>query len=456
MRFFFQSMLRSVKTAGWQFLPGRMLAVAMIVLMLAACSNDSGTPDDRRFANDPAETQEAPTATIAASPSATVATTSQPVASPATVLKTRGAPSTFYLLVDGQLVATTVGGAETTQRTWKPADGAHFAAIDAAPDGSRVAAIEVPDDGAGSVDLVVFDQKGEAIFQASRVIDLATALATPISDGTSGAAAPELQVFVSWPASGNRVLVGSVDGQLRSIPLDGSDPVRFEPESLLVGLQWAQWSPNGSQIAALVRDTSGNGRIVSLKTDGATLTSKDLVASDSRADANSIEQVDWAADGASVFYVATNRDQQQPDGGQLYQQDLATGRVVLLATAGRAGPSGLIAGIDVSPDGRSIAYVVAVRDGSDQRFHSLIVKSLKNGLSYDVPVSMSAVPGVAWVPSGLVCDVTTRDGVQLILAEPDGAVSRLQPEVVGATPVAEGTPEVQATPVEGATPEAAG
>jgi len=429
----------------------RLSLVFMFVLVLAACGNDSGTPEDRQFANDPAETQEVPTATIAATP-ATQAPTSAVVVTPASILKTRGAPSTFYSLVDRQIVATTVHGSDATQAVWSAATGHHFAALDAAPDGSRVAAIQVPDGGSGTVDLVVYDAEGFVLFTSTGVIDLGTALATPISDGTGGAIRPELQVFVSWPASGNRLLVGSADGQLHSVPLDGSDGIRFQEEGDLAGLQRAQWSPNGSVIAAQIRDTQGHGRIVSLHINENTLVVEDLVPADARANLNSIEQFAWAADGASIFYVATQRDDQQTEGGQLYEQDLETGRTVLVATAGRAGPSGLIANFGISPDGRSIAYVVAVRDGSDQRFHSLIVKSLKNGVNYDVPVSMRAVPGISWVPGGLVCAIDGDSGSQLILAEPNGDVVPLNP-AVNATPVSGATPAPGATPESGATPD---
>jgi hypothetical protein len=434
----------------------RWFALLLVALLLVSCNNDSGTPDDRHFANDPADEQPIATETPSSTPLPTPTRDTSPKASPASILKTRGAPKTIYLLSADGITALTTGEADASETSWGPSTGKYFAAMDDAPDGSRVAAIELPlEAGSGTADLVVFDAAGGVSFTAADVLDLAAVDATPVSDGTSGAPVSTPGVFVSWSPLGNQILIGAADGQLHSVSLAGGEAVTFTSDTPLSGLQMARWSPHGSIIGALVRDNAGNGHLLSLTADGSTLTSEELVRADSRPNANSIELFQWSADGSSVLYVATRRENRQPSSGQLFRMDLKSGATLLVATAGRAGPSGIIASIDLSPDGRSIAYVIAVRDGDRQTFHSLVIKSLRDDRSYDVPVTSNAVPGVWWVSQGLVWDQTMAGDPRFVLVRPNGDVVEIAPAEPGATP-AGGTPVTDATPGSVATPEAAG
>jgi hypothetical protein len=56
----------------------------------------------------------------------------------------------------------------------------------------------------------------------------------------------------------------------------------------------------------------------------------------------------------------------------------------------------------VSPDGRSVAYVISVLDGSEWVFHSMWVRALDGSLSYQVPVApRGVVTNLAWFDRGI-------------------------------------------------------
>lgn len=419
------------------------LVACVVALLLASCSNDSSTPDDRRFANDPAdeETQATQTPTGTAVP--TVAQDTTPIASPASILKTRGSPETIYQLDEDGITSVTVADGTTTETTWAPGDGQRFAAIDDAPDGSRVAALVLPaNNSEGGANLVVFDSVGAVSLSITGILNLSSMFATPISDGTGGAMTQRPEVFVSWSPLNDQILVGSSDGQLRSVPTDGGEPIAYEPDVSLSGLEVAKWSPDGSVIGALVRDEAGLGRVLALSVDGASLASEVLIDSEDTENANSIEQFAWSADGSSILYVTASRENRDPVGGQLFNLDLDSGSSTLVATAGRGGPSAAIASFAPSPDGRLVAYVIAVRDGDRWIFHSLIVKSLRDGSSYDVPVGgINDIPDTWWVSEGLVWDRATSQDAAFVLVRPDGNEQELVPTATEGTAVTAATPE---------------
>jgi hypothetical protein len=425
---------------------GRWLVAILAILLVASCSDDSSTPEDRRFASDPTEegavATEAPTQT----PQPTTEVV-KPTASPAAILKTRGAPDTVYSLRDNQITAVTVTREQTAINSWPATENQIFEVIDDAPDGSRVAALVSI--GEERADLIIYDSKGNVVHSVEGILDLRGLSATPVSDGTGGALEAEMHLSISWSPLGDQILVSASDGQLRSIPAEGGDPVTYESDTSLNGLESAKWSPEGNVIGGLIRDASGIGQVYSLAIDGTKLTATELVSAKSIQNANSIELFAWSADGSSLFYVAANREGNEAVGGQLFNRNLGDDSEVLVATSGRGGPSGTIQSFVPSPDGRSVAVVIAVRDGREWTFHSLLVKSLRAGTTYDVPVSgVNAVPGVWWVSGGLVWDIAGESTETFVLSKPDGTETELTPGS------AQGTPVPGASP--GATPATAG
>jgi hypothetical protein len=240
---------------------------------------------------------------------------------------------------------------------------------------------------------------------------------------------------------GDQILAGASDGQLKSVPAAGGDPVTFEPDSPLDGLESAKWRPDGRSIGALVRNQSGIGELLTLAIDGVTLKSTVTVGTENLPRQNSVELFNWSVDGSSLFYLVTDRSSGDSTGGQLFELNLAENTPKLIATAGRGGPSGGIASFVPSPDGRSIAVTIAVRDGRTWSFHSLIVKSLRDGGSYDVPSGgLDDIPEVWWTSEGLAWNDVTRQSTEFVLAHPDGTEETITPDSLNGTPVPQATP----------------
>jgi WD40 repeat protein len=429
-----------LRTGPRSSVSGRWLIALLAILTVVACDNDSSTPEDRRFATDPTEegvvATEAPTET----PAPPTAEAAKPTASPAAILKSRGAPDTIYSLRDDTITAVTVVDGQTGITAWDAPEDQGFAAIDDAPDGSQLAALVTTAD--NTANLVIYDSAGSAVATVENILDLSGLSATPVSDGTGGALQAEMQLSISWSPLGDQILVSASDGQLRSVAASGGEPVSYEPDASLNGLESAKWSPEGNVIGALVRDASGIGKVYSLAVDGAKLKVSELVSAESIPNANSIELFAWSVDGSSIFYVAANRQGNEAVGGQLFNRSLGDDSATLVTTSGRGGPSGSIQSFVPSPDGRSVAVVIAVRDGRTWTFHSLLVKSLRSETTYDVPVSgVNEVPGVWWVSDGLVWNIAADPEDIFVLSKPDGSETELIPGDAQGTPKDDATPE---------------
>lgn len=417
-----------------------IVAVTCATVVLTACSNGSTTPDDRRFANDPTvEQTQSPESPVVEVTEEAEATEVGPIASPSSVLRSRGAPDTLYSLSDNVITSVAIGVESTSITDWSAEGGVEIAAIDDAPDGSRVAAMLIPD--AGDASLVIYDAAGAEQTRFDNLIEMDTMRATPVSDGTGGVAGSSIHLTVAWASLGDQILVSSSDGQLVSVPTGGGEPVVFTVSTPLDGLQDARWSPDGSRIGAFLRNSDGLGRIEVLTPDGSSLSRTESVGRENLPVGFSVEQFSWSVDGSSLFYVVADRTDGNPLGGQLYELILAENSPILIATSGRGGPSGTIESFVLSPDGRSIAIVIAVIDVDTVTFHSLLVKSLRNGSTYDVPIgSQSSVPEVWWAADGLVWNRDTAEGSEFTIEMP-GDIR--EPLTNGARP---GTPVPQATP----------
>ncbi|MEJ7837864.1 MAG: hypothetical protein WKF81_03565 [Thermomicrobiales bacterium] len=366
-------------------------------------------------------------------------TVAGPIASPSSVLRSRGAPDSLYSLTDNVITSVVIAEHQTSITEWSAQSGVEIAAIDGAPDGSRVAAILIPD--VGDASMVIYDAAGAEQTRFDNLIAMDTLRATPVSDGTGGVTGASVHVTVAWASLGDQILVSSSDGQLVSVPSDGGDPIVYTPSSPLDGLQDARWSPDGSRIGAFLRNAAGLGRIEVLTPDGATVSRSESVGRENLPVGFSVEQFNWSVDGSSLFYVVADRTEGNPLGGQLYELILAKNSPILIATSGRGGPSGTIESFVLSPDGRSIAIVIAVIDADTVTFHSLLVKSLRNGSTYDVLIgSQSSVPEIWWAADGLVWNRDTADGSEFTIEMP-GDIR--EPLINGAR---QGTPVPQATP----------
>jgi len=362
--------------------------VLVVAVMLAACGSEA--QDDRRFANEPVATRaatETPAATEVTEPTAT----SMPLASPETLLTTRGAPDTLYTLSTGDLIAFTPdsdGGSTTTidlpdERS--PLDA------DASPSGDRVAVLVGPKDGAaGDVSLLIYDRAGEQIETPRTVFDGTAASATP------DATAAEDRFSITWSPQGDAVLVAGAEA-LVNVPISG-EPEPIALDGVAGTIRRAVWGPQGTDVALLVAQSDSAQEVLLLRRDGKVKEVPALTTEPGM----SIEHLGWLPDGSGLIFLRSQVTDGVPMGGQISIYRFAEDSTTLLATAGQGGPSAAITSVALSPDGRSVAYVISIRDGEQWAFHSLWIRSVKQPLAYQVPVdNATAVTRLWWVDRGL-------------------------------------------------------
>jgi hypothetical protein len=413
-------------------LVGVLLALA---IALAACGSDA--EDNRRFANEPVTERPATTTPLPVEQGEPTATAA-PLASPVTLLTTRGAPDTLYTVANDDLVALTMGlGGPVEQRIDLP-DDRPLLGFDASPSGDRVAALVGPaaDQGSG-MSLLFYDRAGKHIDEP-RILP-APSSATPL-----GAESPS-GVSVAWSPQGDAVLVAGARS-LVNVPVSG-EPEAFPLNGVGGTIRRAVWSPQGAQMAIHVMHDNTSQEVMLLNRSGKITELPALNVEPG----SSIEQLDWLPDGSGLIYLRAQLRDAVPLEGQIFTYRLAEQSPLLVATSGQGGPSATITTFAPSPDGRSVAYVIAIRNGEEWSFHSLWVRSYKQPLSYQVPVdSVAAVTRLWWIDRGLAWDQTLTDSgtspseiVFIDTKDKPTVVLQMTPEAPAATP--EATPA--ATPV---------
>lgn len=433
------------------------LASGMIaaVLLLASCGDGGG--DDRQFANEPVTreaTPEIPTATTSSVPTAT----SVPMASPETLLRTRGAPDTLYTVASGQLVSVTVSEDGTDVRPIALPEGQQLIAFDGSPNGDRVAVLT----GASpELSLLLYDRSGKQLQEPVNVFvgGRGTPVASPVvamPDADDEAASSS----VTWSPQGRAVLVVG-PASVVNVPVGGA-PEPIDLSGVRGTIRSAAWSPQGSQLALLTLRANGSQRVVLLDREGQGREVAPLEANPG----TSIEELQWLPDGSGLLFVRAPLVDGVPMNGQLFVYRFKEPLPTLVATSGQGGPSASITAVAPSPDGRSVAYVISIRDGERWSFHSLWVRSFRQPLAYEVPVrGAAAVSTVWWVDRGLAWDEMVRlDEASpreiVFLSDKRGPTVLLQatPTAPGATPVASpgatpvGTPIASPAAAPGATP----
>jgi hypothetical protein len=369
------------------------------------------------------------------------------MASPETLLRTRGAPDTLYTVASGQLVSVTVGHDGTDVRPIALPDRHVLVDFDASPNGDRVAVLTRADT---MFSLLLFDRSGK---QLQQPVALApggggTPVASPDIATPDAGDEPALS-SVSWSPQGRAVLVVGSAG-LVNVPIGG------QPEAIDLGgvrgaILSAAWSPQGSQLALLTLQPNGSQRVVLLDREGQGREIAPLEVNPG----TSIEQLQWLPDGSGMLFVRAPLVDGVPMNGQLFVYRFKDPLPTLVATSGQGGPSASITAVTPAPDGRSVAYVISIRDGEHWSFHSLWVRSFRQPLAYEVPVSdAAAISTVWWVDRGLAWDEMVRlDEASpreiVFLSDTSGPTVLLQatPMANGATPIASPVASPGATPV---------
>ncbi len=435
-------------------MPRRILGLISLVIvagLIVACADDSGTDDDRRFANEPA-TQVATEATATELTQPDPEPTNPPLASPESLLHARGAPTVIYALVDGEIeiVDTTRPG----EHTVIPAEpGRQFAGIASSPNGDRVAALTIPGEGSSDgADVVMFDQTGRELRRWSTIGDPGIQAATPVSGELYGETIPGT---ISWAAEGNSLLLVLDGRQLISVDINGDAAMLRVPERIH-DITYAAWSPRGDKIALLANGSQGNDVIwvIDPSVDGESA----IQVVPPNADASNpgrVTRFSWLPDGSGFAYILEHDTGSTPTSGQLYTLNLNTGIKLLVATPGRGGPAASIVDFVVAPDGKSIAYTIAIPIDDQWMFDSLWIRSFKSTNLYNVPVGTpDGVDQVWWTDSGIAWEQQTGALREIVLKPFEGDPQLLRtiepggPATPEATPIV-GTPDVappEATP----------
>src|SRR5690606_1667546 len=133
----------------------------------------------------------------------------------------------------------------------------------------------------------------------------------------------------------------------------------------------------------------------------------------------SITNLQWLPTGLASGTVAGSLDDGAVMNGQLYAHRSGEQVTTLVATSAQGGPTATISDAVVSPDGRSVAYAIMVRDLDEWHLHSLWVKPIAGGPAISIPITNSTpITGLVWSAEGLVWQ--QEDGNQYVV---DGSLA---------------------------------
>ncbi|MGC4190366.1 MAG: hypothetical protein QM589_03920 [Thermomicrobiales bacterium] len=423
-----------------------VVPAGMSLLLLAGCgSSGSNVPDDRQFASS-AKTAPAaettPTVT-AAPPTAQAATSGQP-AQASNPFSTRGAPSDAFVWDGQSLTIIGLSGEEPVLTRIVPELVAGEIIRDAvsAPSGDRFAVLTsdaVWSPSSLKVSLYARDGRpvasplGVASTPATPVaspVGVASPVATPASpeasgmgDGT-GARLVALPSSLTWAPSGDRLVVNVAGSSVAVLGVDDSGlaagaTIAIPPEAGTMAGAWL--SPRGDSLLLVLTDARGSRAIATVSLAGTDRRPHVVWPGTDERRTKSIREAAWLPDGTGIVFTT---DQGGATGsGNLYEVRLTNLEPRVLATAGRAGPSARVGMFAMSPDGKSIAYTLETPDGDGWSFHSLWVRSIRDGSSVEVSTANGAeVSQPVWTSRGLLWEQSSADGshAELVLATSDG------------------------------------
>ncbi len=442
----------------------RIVTVLVVAGLLVACADDSATPDDRRFANEPST--EVPEATSPAQTPVAAAPTPLPQASPESLLDAPDTPRFIFILLDGSIDVIDTVGSEPPRRIIAP-DSRGFVAIARSPVDDRVAALTMPvtETVDGRAEVVMYDRQGQVLKGWPDLPSATGNIATPRSDAD---AVPVPAPSISWGPDVNRLLVSMGGSELVSIDIDGAASVIPVPAPVQQ-VTHAAWSPQDDQIAMLAPNAEGSTAIwvFSPYVDGVSMRQVAPPNADA-SNLGSVTQFAWLPDGSGLAYILSGNTGTGAAGGQLYTINLKLGIKLLVATPGRGGPAAEIVDFALSPDGRAIAYTIAIPDGEQWQFHSLWVRSVQTRAVYNVPAGNPerierlwwAGSGIAWQQQAggtleIVAQMAGENPVMVFTPDPggDGLTSATPDPATPAASTPAATP-ISATPVQ-ATPDRA-
>lgn len=432
-----------VHIVRWLKNQGVLATVLLCALMvLSACGDESSpgaeTEDEgRRFVTERNPTTE-PTEVVAATPQAEmVMPTMIPTISTQDLLLARGAPKVIYLLNDDVLTAY-----DADLRTFTPVlipTDVQVIDFTSSPTGDRVGVLGVAENRVG---VHFFGADGAplgepvAVSIAARLQNAASPIASPVATPTASAP-PALNI--DWIPQGDGVVV-SGPGVLQRVSMNGSVmPVsRTGATGTVVN---AVWSPMDSQVVIQTELTNGDQAVFVLDSGHDEVSELDVLHDSS---GQSITNLQWLPTGLGLVMVAGTIDDGLVMNGQLYVYRFGDEVPMLIATSGQGGPAATITHAVVSPDGRSVAYAIMVRDLDEWHLHSLWVRPLRGGPAISMPLTNnSPITALYWSSEGLVWQ---QDSGALTVVDGD-LQSRPLGQEPAATPVASAVASPIASPI---------
>lgn len=382
-------------------------------LLLVACGETGNNEEDRRFANDPSEDGR-PTEVVRETAVPETTPTVKALPSPETLLRSRGAPSIVYAILNGAIQSIQLSDSGTTASTILPPDGERFVAIDSSPNGDRVASVTTSTESAAQiavVNLTVFDSAGTEL---ETWTDILAANGAPSTPASANSGVENIDLMVDWGAQGNRIVVATSDGRMVSATLGGDATAIATPPGV-TEVRDVEWSPRGDRLAVLGVGDDNVARIGLVDPAATAPEFLPVAPIDEDGEQEHVRSFSWLPDGSGLVFLSGTGDDGTTVGGQLFSLDLETMSQRLVATAGRGGPSATIIDFSVSPDGKAVAYTIVLPDGGDLRFNSLWVRSLRDQRALAMPVgNVIEVNALWWVDNGLLWGqaASRGDGIQ--------------------------------------------
>jgi hypothetical protein len=307
--------------------------------------------------------------------------------------------------------------------------------------------------------VLVLGADGKELKRFDGLDGLLPAGATPVGGPTG-------RDVVDWSPQANRLLVALAGGGVIDVPLDGTPALLLRPDQAPAPLD-AAWSPAGDAVAFVGQPAGASGAgLYVADTTKTPVQVKAIVAAPSGI-GPSVVAMAWHPNGRSLLFTRTGPSNDPRLGGDLFQVPPSGGTPRLVAAAGRAGPVSGIVDFAPSPDGRAVAFVVALPGDPLPEFHSLWVQQIgtPSALRLTVPPGTSVV-NVWWTAAGLVWEAVPGTAVQprepaapralthyLSTGIETRAVYQAQPP---ATPVASPVGSPVASPVGSPAPSPAG